>query len=362
MTTENEQLAGPRVARRPHGPSTAPGEPSTVPGQRAAPAQRPSRQRNPRGQGERLRDDIIEAASRLMADPAAPPLTLRAVAREVGVAATSVYLHFADIESLTLAVAERRYGELVRIQDEAREQNSDPWQRLRAGCLAYCEFGLAHQGHYQVMFANPLPMPADMPPEQFPGLVPFRRLLDAVARCIGAEPTDEQAFFTAQLIWQQLHGIVSLRISRPRFPWPPLAETVTEAVDRLLTGARRLLAPGASAFLFFRTERGLTVQPRSRPHRQMLTAAVPLAARHHPHAGLHHAPALRTAHLHDLDRNPHAGPVGARGSTAGRASTAGNQSLAVLCGPAANGFPSRRLAEPRALPHRLDRADLRLVG
>jgi AcrR family transcriptional regulator len=257
MTTENEQLADLRVARRPHGPSTAPGEPSTVPGepstvpgQRAAPAQRPSRQRNPRGQGERLRDDIIEAASRLMADPAAPPLTLRAVAREVGVAATSVYLHFADIESLTLAVAERRYGELVRIQDEAREQNSDPWQRLRAGCLAYCEFGLAHQGHYQVMFANPLPMPADMPPEQFPGLVPFRRLLDAVARCIGAEPTDEQAFFTAQLIWQQLHGIVSLRISRPRFPWPPLAETVTEAVDRLLTGARRLLAPGRFCLSF----------------------------------------------------------------------------------------------------------------
>ena len=53
-----------------------------------------ARQRNPRGQGERLRDDIIEAASRLLADPAAPPLTLRAVAREVGVAATSVYLHF----------------------------------------------------------------------------------------------------------------------------------------------------------------------------------------------------------------------------------------------------------------------------
>ena len=44
-----------------------------------------TRQRNPRGRGERLRDDIIEAASRLLADPAAPPLTLRAVAREVGV-------------------------------------------------------------------------------------------------------------------------------------------------------------------------------------------------------------------------------------------------------------------------------------
>jgi len=198
----------------------------------------PARQRNPRGQGARLRDEIIEAASRLLADPAAPPLTLRAVAREAGVAATSVYLHFADIESLTVAVAERRFGELVRLQDESREESSDLCQQVRAGCLAYCEFGLAHPGHYQVMFANPLPMPADMPPEAFPGIVAFRRLIDAVARCIGAEPADEQAFFTALLIWQQLHGIVSLRISRPRFPWPPLAETVTEAVDRLLAGAR----------------------------------------------------------------------------------------------------------------------------
>ena len=207
------------------------------PGQQKPGKQGPARQRNPRGQGERLRDDIIEAASRLLADPTAPPLTLRAVAREVGVAATSVYLHFADIQSLILAVAERRFGELVRLQDQARDENSDPCQQVRAGCLAYCEFGLAHQGQYQVMFANPLPMPADMPPEQFPGVVAFRRLIDSVAACIGTEPADEQTFFTALLIWQQLHGIVSLRISRPRFPWPPLAETVTEAVDRLLSDA-----------------------------------------------------------------------------------------------------------------------------
>jgi AcrR family transcriptional regulator len=194
------------------------------------------RQRNPRGQGERLRDDIIEAASRLMADPAAPPLTLRGVAREAGVAATSVYLHFADIESLVLAVADRRFGELVRIQDEARGSGGDPCEQVRAGCLAYCEFGLAHQGHYLVMFTNPLPLPDEMAPGEFPGRKAFQLLTEAVAKCIGSDPEDPEAFLTAQLIWQQLHGIVSLRISRPRFPWAPLAETVTEAVDRLLVG------------------------------------------------------------------------------------------------------------------------------
>jgi len=195
-----------------------------------------TRQRNPRGQGERLRDDIIEAASRLLADPAAPPLTLRAVAREVGVAATSVYLHFDSIESLILAVAVRRFGELVRIQDEIAEQ--DPCEQVQSGCLAYCEFGLAHPGHYQVMFTNPLPMPEHMTPEQFPGWEPFQQLIDAVGACIGAEPGDPEAFRTGQLIWQQLHGIVSLRISRPRFPWPPLEPTVRTAVGRLLGPAR----------------------------------------------------------------------------------------------------------------------------
>jgi AcrR family transcriptional regulator len=203
-------------------------------------ASRPARKRNPRGQGERLRDDIIEAASRLLAEPGAPPLTLRAVAREAGVAATSVYLHFDNVESLALAVAERRFTELVKVQDEAQDEHSDPRQRIRDGALAYCEFGLAHPGHYQVMFTTPLPL-AEFPPQARPMFKPLQQLINAVAAYNGTEPGDPGAFFTALLIWQQLHGIVSLRISRPNFPWPPLADVVTRAVDRLLDLSRTIL-------------------------------------------------------------------------------------------------------------------------
>jgi AcrR family transcriptional regulator len=218
----------------------------------------PARQRNPRGQGERLRNDIIEAASKLLADPASPPLTLRAVAREVGVAATSVYLHFNDIQSLVLAVAERRFGELEQMLGRAIGSAATPVERLVGGCLAYCEFGLAHPGHYQVMFVSPLPTMETVPLEQAPAYQVFQQLIDAVAATMtappapGAAPTPAapptpagapspsgltgtpEAFATATLIWQQLHGIVSLRISRPRFPWPPLPAAVTTAVTRLL--------------------------------------------------------------------------------------------------------------------------------
>src|SRR5689334_19368382 len=199
------------------------------------PAKQMTRKRNPRGQGERLRDDIIEAASRLLADPAAPPLTLRAVAREVGVAATSVYLHFDSIEALTLATVNHLFAELIRQQDELTE--TDPVQRVLAGALVYCEFGLAAPGHYQLMFATPLPLPG-YTPGHFPGGEALQQLTSRVAECIGVSPEAPEAVFTSQLIWQQLHGIVSLRISRSKFPWPPLEETVVTAVDRLLGPAR----------------------------------------------------------------------------------------------------------------------------
>ena len=200
-------------------------------------AQQARRQRNPRGQGERLREDIIEAASRLLADPAAPPLSLRAVAREVGVAATSVYLHFDDVESLVRAVASRRFTDLIRAQDEATAGVTDPCDRLRAACLKYCEFGLAHPGHYQVTFTNPLPVGEAVPWDQMPGQKAWQHFVEGVAPCIGRAPDDPEAARTALLLWQQLHGIVSLRISRPRFPWPPLAEAITDAVTRLTTPA-----------------------------------------------------------------------------------------------------------------------------
>jgi AcrR family transcriptional regulator len=204
----------------------------------ATSAQRPRRQRNPRGQGERLRDDIIEAATRLLEDPAAPPLSLRSVARAVGVAATSVYLHFDDVDSLVRAVVARRFDELVRCQEEASRHLADPCARVHTEALAYCQFGLAHPGHYQVMFSIPLPIPPDVVQEQLPGWPAMDRLVGLVAACVGCPAGDAASTRTAILIWQQLHGTTSLRISRPRLPWPPLADTVADAVGRLLDGAR----------------------------------------------------------------------------------------------------------------------------
>jgi AcrR family transcriptional regulator len=198
------------------------------------------RQRNPRGQGDRLRADIVGAASRLLADPAAPPLTLRGVARAAGVAATSVYLHFADTDALVLAVAEKHFGELAARQQAAWDAASTPRDTVRAIALAYCAFGLDNPGLYQVMFVSPLPPVAD--PRAIPGRAAFEQRTAAIAAATGAagDPDDPAgpAFRASALLWQFLNGAVNLRISRPVFPWPPLEETVSAAVEMILGPVR----------------------------------------------------------------------------------------------------------------------------
>ncbi|MGH3294496.1 MAG: TetR/AcrR family transcriptional regulator [Trebonia sp.] len=194
------------------------------------------RRRNPRGQGDRLRADIIEAASRLLADPAAPPLTLRGVARAAGVAATSVYLHFPDTDALVLAVADEHFDDLIQAQRAARDAAATPRDAVLAMALAYCDFGLANPGLYQVMFGGPLLAVDD--PIQIPGRAAFELRTEAVGAALG---TGHAAAFRASLqIWQLLHGTVGLRISRPVFPWPPVAETVTAGVNLILDGAAAL--------------------------------------------------------------------------------------------------------------------------
>ena len=72
-----------------------------------APAAR-RRPRSRRGDGGQLREEIIEAAREILAQTGSlDALTLRGVARRVGIAATSIYLHFPDTEHLAVAATQQ---------------------------------------------------------------------------------------------------------------------------------------------------------------------------------------------------------------------------------------------------------------
>lgn len=226
-------------------------------------AQGAARARNPQGQGGRLRAELIAAADRLIAQTGdVEGLSLRAVAREVGAATPSIYLHFPDKAALVRAVLEMRFAELGEAVRSAVEATPEPAQKLRAGCLAYCRFAIEHPNAYRVLFGRagprdgaarstpvveaatpgptPSPTPLPTPPMEaalasHPGAAAFGFLVESIAAYMqyGLAPAGDP-FRVATNVWAALHGIVSLRSVSTAFPWPPLGEQVDDVLRGLV--------------------------------------------------------------------------------------------------------------------------------
>jgi AcrR family transcriptional regulator len=194
------------------------------------------RRRNPRGQGDRLRDEIITAATELIAESGdADQLSLRAVAKRIGIAAPSIYRHFPDAEHLKMAVVERNFATFAAARDRANATITDPAAALLARCRAYCQFAMDNPGPYRFMFSHQAP-PAD-PGRPSGGPAALQGLAASIARCQdagAARAPDDPAHLAAQ-VWADLHGLVLLRMNLPDFPWPAsLEEMADQAIARLI--------------------------------------------------------------------------------------------------------------------------------
>ena len=219
---------------------------------RTPPPARPGaagRTRNPRGQGARLRDDIVRAAGELMDEHGTDQaVTLRAVARRLGISAPSIYAHFADVGEIFRAVIEDAFVVLEgRLRAAAAEGGADPVDRLHAVGAAYLAFALDSPLRYRLLFGGlwspPEPAPDEPARPDAPLLVgeeTFAVIRQAVVDCVevGRSRSDD-VFGTATACWVTLHGLAGLQPAAPRFPWP--ADLLGTLLDRvaLIEGSPR---------------------------------------------------------------------------------------------------------------------------
>jgi AcrR family transcriptional regulator len=212
-----------------------------MPEQPAAPT---ARTRNRRGEGSRLRDEIVAGAVALLDETGdETSVTLRAVARRVGISAPSIYRHFADQPSIMLAVVQQAFDELEAELRGARDTADDgPRARLFAVCTGYLEFARKRPGRYRTMFGG-LWMPdleasslteADM---HALGEGSLRLLADVLGDCVAAgiaTSTDPAA--DAVALWVGLHGLAHQQSVTVSFPWPP------DITERLVVALAHLAA------------------------------------------------------------------------------------------------------------------------
>lgn len=205
-----------------------------------------SRRRARKGDGERLRHEILEATERLLLETgSAEAVSIRAVARATGVTAPSIYRHFEDKTHLLFEVCARQFELLDESIERAVAGIDDPVLAMLARGRAYVRFGIEHPEHYRIMFMGP----AYATPDQWGDLLQtgsFAHLVAAIQATVEAgalEPTGD-AFTTALHVWVNIHGLTSLLVARPTMPWPDLDRFIDDHLASCLRGHAGGLTPG----------------------------------------------------------------------------------------------------------------------
>jgi AcrR family transcriptional regulator len=198
------------------------------------------RVRNPRGEGAALREQIVATALEVVDNSGVPALTLRGVARTIGVSAPAIYAHFANIDAILLAVAERAFADLAEhLTAAAAGVNAPPATRLRAICRAYLDYAEHHPGRYQVMFGGQWDATSAFERGAVEqrgvndlGLEVLTAFVNAVAdNDVTADPRGSANFTDAVVTWVTLHGYAHQRLVARAFPWPP--EITEHVLDRV---------------------------------------------------------------------------------------------------------------------------------
>jgi AcrR family transcriptional regulator len=168
------------------------------------------------GEGERLRQEILDASTRILEESGREDaLSLRGIAREVGIAAPSIYLHFKDRTDLIWTVLGMAYTDLVSAMYEAGQAaaDTDPWARLRATAGAYRRYAIDNRHRYRLMFSLERQASVD---RRRVTEHPLAQVIDAwtnaVDRYLAAAAPErrEEAQTLGILLWTGIHGQIVL--------------------------------------------------------------------------------------------------------------------------------------------------------
>jgi AcrR family transcriptional regulator len=189
------------------------------------------RVRSRRGEGDRLREEILVATRDLLAETGSEDaVSIRAVAHRVGVSTPSIYLHFPDKRALLDAVCEQVFAALDAELEAAASSARTPFEALRLAGMAYVRFGVENPEHYRIVFLVRR-APATHDESLIVASDVFQHFTMRVAACVEAGVLRGDPAALAMTLWSAAHGITSLLVSKPNWPWQD-AEALVDSVIR----------------------------------------------------------------------------------------------------------------------------------
>lgn len=153
-----------------------------------------------------LRNALIEAGLAALEAHDGSELSLRALARALGVSANAVYRHFSDKEALLSAVAAEGFRRFAQAQRDARAvSHTDP---VATG-MGYVRFAQAHPALFRLMFGR-FTRSCDSAELQQAAMTAFEQLLEDSRTPGHTGPIDEATMLRALARWSLVHGLSHL--------------------------------------------------------------------------------------------------------------------------------------------------------
>jgi AcrR family transcriptional regulator len=193
-----------------------------------------SRRTRREGYRDALRRTILDAARAAFVQHGYEGVSMRMLAERVGCTHGNLYVHFKDKEALFDCLVEESFEQfaegLRKVPESVRR--GDPVEFLRKAGRAYVEFGLANASVYEFVFI--LRRPGQRPRKPH---VTYERMRSLVQACVDAKRFRRIDVDTAsQALWAAAHGITSLLILRPAFPWADRDTLVGHVIDAAVDG------------------------------------------------------------------------------------------------------------------------------
>ncbi|MGV0745403.1 TetR/AcrR family transcriptional regulator [Mycolicibacterium sp. XJ870] len=189
------------------------------------------RRRAPRGSGELLREQILDAATGLLLETGnAKAVSIRSVAQQVGVTPPSIYLHFADKDALLDAVCARYFEKLDEEMQRVAVDAPSTIDVLRAQGLAYVRFARQTPQLYRLATMGEGRPGSDVDITLNSSAFVHMRNSVEMLMAEGIYPPGDATAMALEL-WTAAHGAAAMLIAKPYLPWGDV-EVFTDRVLR----------------------------------------------------------------------------------------------------------------------------------
>ncbi len=193
---------------------------------------------------ESVRRVILDAARELFVCEGYGNVSLRKIAARIGYTHMAIYVHFRDKSEILDCICEETFNCFQANSERLDALALPPHERLAAGLRFFIDFGLQHPHHYQLTFMTPHCGEQPLGRRQGIGIACYQKMRQRVARCLGmdgeqlAAADDPAVECAAQAIITSAHGLVSLLIAWPEFPWVEREQLIETVIHGALQQAQ----------------------------------------------------------------------------------------------------------------------------